>query len=249
VGRCRPSRIALVGADGAGKSTISTMLETAELPFPVKRIYMGVNLEASTDMLPTTRLLFAAKRLRTRLRGRPPLPSLGDTTHRPGVRQEPAGRGPGTGSLPGWRRAAKDLGRLSTWMTEEWLRLLLAESYTRRGYVVVFDRHFFVDYHGAESLVRSAAPRSAIARAHSWMLEHLYPRPDVVICLDAPAEVLRDRKAEDSLEWLEARRQQYLRLADDVPVFAVVDVDRPVEQVYADVLRAIDDHRVTPRCS
>ena len=40
-------RVALVGADGAGKSTITGLLETAPLPAPVKRIYMGVNLEAS----------------------------------------------------------------------------------------------------------------------------------------------------------------------------------------------------------
>ena len=42
------------------------MLEQEPLPLPVKRIYMGVNLEASSLMLPTTRLLLAAKRARGR---------------------------------------------------------------------------------------------------------------------------------------------------------------------------------------
>ena len=39
-----------------GKSTITGLLESAPLPAPVKRIYMGVNLESSSLMLPTTRL-------------------------------------------------------------------------------------------------------------------------------------------------------------------------------------------------
>ena len=129
------------------------------------------------------------------------------------------------------------------WITEEWLRQLLAASYTRRGYVVVFDRHFFADHHGSEELVRRAAPRTPVATAHSWMLEHVYPRPELVICLDAPAEVLWQRKREDSVEWIEARRRQYLKLADDVPAFALVDADRPVEAVHSDVLRVIRDHQ------
>ena len=71
--------VALVGPDGAGKSTISARLRQAALPAPVKTIYMGVNLEASTLMLPTTRLLLAAKRARG---GRPDLvaSSLRDVT-------------------------------------------------------------------------------------------------------------------------------------------------------------------------
>lgn len=232
-------RIALVGADGAGKSTISHMLESAELPWPVKRIYMGVNLEASTDLLPTTRLLFAAKRLRRRISG-------DDGRHRTQNARAAARAGPAGGSRrpagPFSKGSLKDAARLVTWMTEEWLRQALAEVYARRGYIVVFDRHFFVDYHGSDELVRSAAPTSRLSTAHRWMLEHLYPKPDLVVCLDAPAEVLRARKCEDSIEWLEARRQQYLRLAEDVPAFVRVDVDRPLDEVFSDVLRVIVGH-------
>ena len=243
----RPVRLALVGADGAGKSTISGMLESSDLPFPVKRIYMGVNLEASTDMLPTTRMLFAAKRIRHRLSTRRTSPA--------GAADASSLVGSGAAPVPSaagarWRRTLKDSARLTTWMTEEWLRQLLAVLYTRRGYIVVFDRHFFVDYHGSDPLVRRAAPTSRLARLHSWTLEHVYPRPDLVLCLDAPAEVLWARKQEDSLEWLEARRQQYLRLADDVPAFALVRADRPVDEVYADVVQAIRDyHQPVPAVS
>lgn len=231
--RKRLPRVALVGADGAGKSTISNMLVSAELPFPVKRIYMGVNLDASTDMLPTTRMLFAAKRIRRRWSLAPSESSSSGV--RPAPPRDPSQPLSGLSR----RRRLKDSARLVTWMTEEWMRQLLAETYTRRGHVVVFDRHFFVDYHGSDALVRGAAPTSSLSTAHRWMLEHLYPRPDLVVCLDAPAEVLRARKCEDSIEWLEARRRQYLRLADDVPSFAVVDATLPVEQVFAEVVRAV----------
>jgi thymidylate kinase len=233
----RPVQVALVGADGAGKSTISHMLETSELPFPVKRIYMGVNLDGASDLLPTTRVLLAARKARQSLTR--PLRSRRATLSGPGA------TGDGATKTEGPRRARvcsstmKDSGRLVLWMTEEWLRHLLAASYTRRGYVVVFDRHFFADFHGREQLVRDEAGTSPMARAHSWMLEHVYPRPDLVICLDAPAEVLWERKREDSVEWLEARRQQYLRLAADVPAFALVDVARPLDEVFSDVVRTL----------
>ena len=55
--------VALIGPDGSGKSTIGKRLAGA-LPFPMKYIYMGVNLEAGTHMLPTTRLVLAWNRAR-----------------------------------------------------------------------------------------------------------------------------------------------------------------------------------------
>ena len=60
--RSRSLTVALVGADGAGKSTVTRLLQTADLPRPVKTIYMGVNLEASSLMLPTTRALLLLRR-------------------------------------------------------------------------------------------------------------------------------------------------------------------------------------------
>lgn len=214
-------RVALVGADGAGKSTVSQMLERERelLPFPVKRIYMGVNLEASTLMLPTTRLLLAVKRARG---GAPDL--VAD-------RGGPAGVG----------GRVKEFVRLSVWMLEEWLRQLVAGCYTRRGYVVVYDRHFFADYYRSD-VAAGADGGSGRMSLHGWMLAHLYPKPDLVICLDAPAAVLHARKAEASVSWLEGRRREYLTLADAVPAFEVVDATRPLKEVYSDVLDSIRSH-------
>jgi thymidylate kinase len=222
--RRRSMTVALVGADGAGKSSISREVEAADLPAPVKIIYMGVNLEASSLMLPTTRLLVAVKR---RHGGRPDMVATSLQSDSEGSAR-PLARA---------RRAVRNTARLAAWTTEEWLRLLVAAAYKYQGNIVVFDRHFLADYafvgtDGAEQTTWGA-------KAHVWMLRHAYPKPDLVICLDAPADVLYARKPEASVVWLEQRRQQYLRLGSIVPDFVVVDVDRPFAEVKAEVVHLI----------
>ena len=216
--------VALVGPDGAGKSTISARLRQADLPAPVTTIYMGVNLEASTLMLPTTRLLLAVKRARG---GRPDLvaSSLRDVGEAP---LPPSGRG----------AALRSSARLAVWMTEEWLRQLVALGHGLRGRIVVFDRHFYLDYYHAD--VENRRRRGVAERLHGWMLERVYPKPELVIMLDAPAEVLHARKPEATVAWLERRRQQYLELAPLVPQFVVVDVDRPLDAAVSEVAAAIE---------
>jgi hypothetical protein len=190
----------------------------------VTTIYMGVNLEASTLMLPTTRLLLAVKRARG---GRADLvaSSLRDLET---ASASPAGRGAGL----------RNTARLSVWMAEEWLRQLVAFGHGLRGRIVVFDRHFYLDYYHAD--IAGGRPRGPAERLHGWMLAHVYPRPDLVILLDAPAEVLHARKPEATMAWLEHRRQQYLELAPLVPEFVVVDVDRPLEAAVSEVVAAIE---------
>ena len=217
--------VAIIGPDGAGKSTITELLEREHLPAPVKRIYMGVNLESSSLMLPTTRLALRLKSARGR---RPDMVG-------PGAEQPAAPSGSPA------KRAVRAGGRgvrLLLWVAEEWFRQLVAEYHRRRGAIVVFDRHFYADYFHVD-----AAPgrRSASARLHGWLLKHAYPKPDLVICLDAPGQVLFDRKGEASPEWLEQRRRQYLQLAAVLPDFVVVDVDRPLDVVTREVATVITE--------
>jgi thymidylate kinase len=217
--------VAIIGPDGAGKSTITELLERQPMPAPVKRIYMGVNLQASSLMLPTTRLALAVKRARGR---RSDMVAPSDS---PAV---PTGS-PARRALKAGARGS----RLVMWLAEEWFRQLVAEYHRRRGSIVVFDRHFYADYHQVDDA--AGPPRSLAARVHGHLLEHAYPKPDLVICLDAPGQVLFDRKHEASPEWLERRRGQYLRLADAVPHFVVVDVDRPLDAVTRDVATVITE--------
>ena len=127
------------------------------------------------------------------------------------------------------------------WILEEWLRQAVAWRYARAGYLVVFDRHFLADYYHAD-VEPSGTRRPAVRALHGWMLQHLYPRPDLVVCLDAPASVLHARRPETSPQWLELRRQQYLGLSDAVPAFVVIDADRPIEAVFTDVVDTIRHH-------
>jgi thymidylate kinase len=231
--------VAFVGPDGAGKSTVTAGLAEAGLPRPVKVIYMGVNLAASSLMLPTTRLLLAAKRARG---GRPDLVA---TTRRDGEQAPPAG----TATVPRARSragtAVRDGVRLGVWITEEWLRQLVATAYSLRGYIVVFDRHFLADYYHAD-VQNAQTGRSRLRRFHGWMLRRGYPKPDLMIMLDVPAERMHARKPETTVPWLEQRRLQYLELADVVPQFVVLDGDRPLEVVVseaADLIRRTAEAR------
>ena len=53
--------VALIGPDGAGKTTVARRLEGA-LGLPVRYLYMGVNPTSSNRLLPTTRLVRAIRR-------------------------------------------------------------------------------------------------------------------------------------------------------------------------------------------
>ncbi len=217
--------VALVGPDGSGKTTIARRLEQT-LPVPAKYLYMGVSLDSSSSMLVTSRLL---RRLKRAL-GAPP-----DTGGpRDSSRDDPRPRGP-------LRRAARELrslAGLANRIAEEWYRQALAWSYQRRGHVVLFDRHYFPDYY-AFDIARGSRRRSLSRRIHGWMLTHVYPRPQLLVFLDAPAELLHARKGEGTLEVLERRRQEYLQLRDVVADFARVDATRPEAEVAAEIAQLI----------
>jgi thymidylate kinase len=210
-----------VGADGAGKSTVTRMVERS-IPVPATTVYMGVSLESSTTMLPTTRLLLAFKRMRGR---RPVLTASA---------ADPVRSGRSAGSLP--KRALRSLkaaGRLVVWLGEEWYREAVAAVHLRRGEVVLFDRHFLPDYYAHD--VVSPRPRSVSQRIHGFFLLRVYPRPDLTICLDAPAEVLAARKPGATVDFLERRRREYLELDGVVPRLEVVDATQPLQKVASDV--------------
>jgi thymidylate kinase len=214
--------VALIGPDGAGKSSISQQLEKT-LALPVKYVYMGVNLEASRLMLPTTRLVLEVKRMR----GRRPDATLPQ-------REEASAKLSPKSIFKG----LKSVARMVFWMSEEWFRQIVCWYYQLRGYIVLFDRHFYSDYY-AHDIVNTGQKRPLTRRIHGFVLDKLYPKPDLFIMLDAPAEVLFARKGEGTLEFLENRRQEYLMLRGEVKHFEIVDATQPPDKVLSDVAGVI----------
>jgi thymidylate kinase len=217
--------VAIVGADGAGKSTVARRLAEL-LSFPARVVYMGVNLEHSALMLPTTRVALELKRARG---GRPDLAGPG---------QPRLGTASGPATSPGRvRQEALGVARLFTALTEEWFRQAIAWWHQARGRMVIFDRHFSCD-HQATALAAPTGGRPWTERLHGFVLDRLYPRPDLVICLDGPVETLYGRKPDGSLERRAELRDAYRRLAEVVPRFALVDTNRPEDEV-VEAVRAI----------
>jgi thymidylate kinase len=188
--------VALLGPDGAGKTTLGRALGKS-FYLPTRYIYMGTNTTSGSVMLPTTRLL-------AKLDGR----------QRPLI------------------RALRALNSL----IEQGLRYRLGAYHRRRGRLVIFDRY------NAGSLIAVQPGVAQHKRLRHWVLRLLYPPPDMVVYLDAPGEVLYQRKQEHSPELLEGQRQRFLKILDGVARAAIVDARRGPEEVRRQVVAVIWRH-------
>ena len=166
--------VALLGPDGAGKSTLAAGIESTFV-FPVRQVYMGL----------TGGMLRHVDRLR----------------------------------VPGVVR----LGRLVV----IWGRYLLAKYHISRGRLVVFDRYIY------DAEVPTPYPLSLANRLGRWIDGRCCPAPDLILLLDAPGDVMHQRKPSYTPEMIENWRQHFLRLRQRFPQMEVIDTTQP-----ADVVRA-----------
>jgi len=228
--------VALIGPDGVGKTTVGRKLEKT-LSVPMKYIYMGVNLDSSNCLSPISRL---QRRLRKFFGAEP------DTA---GPRDPDKPRTQPKGAIRRTLRAGKSALSLAVRMFDEWYRQAATWFYKLCGYVVLFDRHYFCDYYSYD-IAGNGRPKPFLNRLHGWMLLKLYPKPDLVICLDAPGRVLFERKQEATPELLERRRRAYLEMSDVFKHFRVVDANRAADKVADAVARHIlAYHRLRTRKS
>lgn len=104
-----------------------------------------------------------------------------------------------------------------------------------RSTLIVFDRYFH------DMLVDPARYRyGGPERVTDWFSD-LLPRPDLFVFLDAPAEVLHDRKQEVSLDETKRQRREYRRLAEKLDNTCIIDASQPLNAVAADVERHVVD--------
>lgn len=225
--------VAIIGPDGSGKSLVSKLLIESLADLRFKRVYMGINLESSNVMLPQTWLLLQVKKAQG---GRPDMAGPSSPE-----KAKPAAKSP----IKRLLSAVKGWLLFAIRVPEEWYRQLITWFYKARGWNVLFDRHFTLDYYYHDMQYQDRS-RPLDRRLHGYLLKKFYPRPDLVVFLDAPAEILFARKGEGTIESLEKYRQDYLRLGATLPAFAVVDATLPVDMVVqqaSDCIRAYASSR------
>jgi thymidylate kinase len=171
--------VAIIGPDGAGKTTLAEGLRTM-LPFPSSYVYMGVWREYPWD-----------RWLRY---------------------------------LPGARLTQRML-RLLARSGQAWLE-------RARGRVVLLDRFTYDVLLPSPALDRRGRITVALVR-------RVGAEPQLVLILDAPAEVMFARKGEQGIEELERRRLSYLDVARIRDDSAVIDATRSVEAVRKEAQRLV----------
>jgi thymidylate kinase len=104
---------------------------------------------------------------------------------------------------------------------------------TFRGGLVLIDRYYY-DFFVDQRRYRLSVPPFVVRLGHFFL-----KKPDLVVLLDAPAEVLQARKQEVPLAETERQRQAYLALVKGLHNGRVVDATQPPEKVGADISGAI----------
>jgi thymidylate kinase len=117
-------------------------------------------------------------------------------------------------------------------LVEQWYRAGVAIGHLLRGRLVVFDRYIYDSW-------LNKPPATVWKRLRRKLFESLCPRPDLVILLDAPGQMLFERKGEHTPEWLEKQRRAYLALQDHVPQMRIVDATQQAEAVKREVTAMI----------
>ena len=109
-------------------------------------------------------------------------------------------------------------------LAEQWYRCAVAHYHRLRGRVVMCDRYI----HEAPQVHSSSTRRKRLRR---WLMQAGAPTPSLIVVLDAPGNVLYERKKEHTPERLERMRCTYLELCERFPQTVVVDATEEPDMV------------------
>jgi thymidylate kinase len=94
----------------------------------------------------------------------------------------------------------------------------------------VFDRYIY------DAEVPTPHPLAPADRLGRWIDGRSCPAPDLILVLDAPGEVMHQRKGEYDPVMLEQWRQRFRGLQQRLPNVELIDTTRDIEIVRADVV-------------
>lgn len=215
--------VAIIGNDGSGKTTIANRLIDSQV-IPTRYLYMGLSTLSSNKALPTSML---ARLLKFREYEKRMTHKSGEEKTKTNVSHDLHHGGPKRGSL--WKFL-----RFWNRLSEALWRQFLSWVYQSQGFVILYDRHYFFD--------TAPRPGKNLKKMH-WadrleykIFSDFFPKPRLVIFLDAPAEVLYGRKGESKIKTLEKRRATIVEMGKRLENFIVVDAQQPLDKVYEEVL-------------
>ncbi|UCH65121.1 MAG: hypothetical protein JSW63_11015 [Ignavibacterium sp.] len=222
--------IALVGADGSGKTTIAKMLLDSP-PAKMKYLYMGLNIESSNYALPTSRLIFYLKLLKYKKRNKIlKNVKLKDLSLHDIDEDRTLDKRGKLGAFA----------RLANRMAEAWYRLFISWVFQLRGYVVLYDRHYLFDS-STNHLGEKAKDQRLTSKILWWLLNNMYSKPNLVFFLHAPPEVLFERKGEANIEYLKMRTDNFMKVGNRLKNFIIVDATQPIDIVFNEVFNKSKD--------
>lgn len=202
--------IAVLGPDGSGKSAVCTALaSTSRAALPFSAVQVQHLYERALPRLSELK--------HGRFRRTPAAPT---TVH------DPHGKRPHSRFVSFFTLAYATI--------DQWLsRLCIGRRKLSRNMLLVHDRYMI------EIVVD---PKRFRFGGPAWLgklFTRLTPPLDLVILLDAPAEVLQQRKQEVPFDETKRQRDAYRALVGRMPNGRIVNADRPIAAVIHDVRRTI----------
>jgi thymidylate kinase len=113
--------------------------------------------------------------------------------------------------------------------------LLRLRPITFRGGLILIDR-FYYDFFVDQRRYRLRVPQWLVRLGYALM-----PKPDLVFLLDAPAEILQERKSEVPLDETRRQRAAYLELVRGLKNGCVIDATQPAAHVARDIVNRVLD--------